>query len=39
MRKILLATGNMGKVKEMREVLDTLPVELVTLADLGLKMK
>lgn len=37
MRKILLATGNMGKVKEMREVLDTLPVELVTLADLGLK--
>jgi len=32
-RKILVATTNPGKVREMRELLSELPVELVSLAD------
>lgn len=33
--KILIATGNKGKAKEMLEVLSSLPCEFVTLADLN----
>ena len=32
-RRILIATGNLGKVREMQAILSDLPVELVTLAD------
>lgn len=35
--RILIATGNAGKQKEMLEVLGDLPAEFVSLADLGLK--
>jgi XTP/dITP diphosphohydrolase len=35
MTKILIATGNAGKCKEMLEVLSVLPIEFVSLADLG----
>lgn len=35
--KILIATGNRGKAKEMLEVLTTIPCEFITLADLNLK--
>ncbi len=36
MTKILIATGNQGKFREIMEVLGDLPIEFVTLADLGL---
>jgi XTP/dITP diphosphohydrolase len=35
--KILIATGNAGKFKEMMEVLSALPHEFVSLKDLGLE--
>ncbi|QQS59119.1 non-canonical purine NTP pyrophosphatase [Candidatus Peregrinibacteria bacterium] len=35
MKRILIATGNSGKVREMREVIGDLPAEFITLADLG----
>lgn len=35
--KILIATHNQGKFKEIREILLTLPVELLSLVDLGLR--
>ena len=37
MQKILIATGNRGKAKEMLEVLSDLPCEFLTLADLDLE--
>ena len=37
--KLLVGTGNPGKVGEFRELLDGLPVELVTPADIGLDME
>lgn len=36
MNKILIATHNQGKFKELMEVLETLPVEFVSLKDLGI---
>ena len=33
MLKILMATGNQGKLKEMRELLSDLPVEILSLRD------
>ena len=33
MLKILMATGNQGKLREMRELLSDLPVEIVSLKD------
>ena len=35
MRKIVLATRNQGKVREMREAFSGLPVEVVSLSDVG----
>lgn len=37
--RLLVGTGNPGKVREFRELLDGLPVELVTPADIGLDME
>ncbi len=34
--KLLVGTGNPGKIREFRELMDGLPVELVTPADIGL---
>ena len=39
MQKLLIATGNPGKVKELRVLLDGLDVELVTPHDLGIDME
>lgn len=33
MRKIILATGNMGKVREFQQLMHHLPVEILTLKD------
>jgi len=38
MQKLLIATGNKGKVKEIQALLDSLNVELVTPKDLGLEI-
>lgn len=38
MQKLLIATGNKGKVKEIRALLDRLEVELVAPKDLGLEI-
>lgn len=35
--RVLIATGNAGKLREMLEVLDELPIEFVSLCDLKLK--
>ena len=35
MKKIVIATKNKGKVREMREALSHLPVEVVSLAEFG----
>ena len=37
--KLLVGTGNPGKVREFQELLDGLPLELVTPADIGLDME
>ena len=37
MQKILIATGNQGKAREMLEVLSDLPFEFITLKDLGME--
>jgi XTP/dITP diphosphohydrolase len=37
--KLLLATTNVGKIKEMRALLQTLPLEILTPADLGLTLE
>ena len=37
--KLLVGTGNPGKVREFRELLGGLPVELVTPADIGLDIE
>jgi XTP/dITP diphosphohydrolase len=39
MRKLLLATGNQGKIQEMRALLKDLEVEIVTPGDLGLELR
>ena len=39
MQKLLIATGNKGKVKEIQALLDGLEVELVTPKELGLDME
>lgn len=36
MKKILLATHNKGKIKELFSMLSDLPVEIVTLSDVGI---
>ena len=33
MLKILMATGNQGKLREMREMLSDLPIEILSLKD------
>lgn len=38
MQKLLIATGNKGKIKEIQALLNGLDVELVTPKDLGLEM-
>jgi len=37
MQKLLIATGNIGKFREVSEVLKDLPIQLVSLRDLGLE--
>ena len=37
--KLLVGTGNPGKIREFQELLDGLPVELVTPADIGLDIE
>lgn len=37
--KLLVGTGNPGKVREFRELLEGLPVELVTPSDIGLDIE
>lgn len=37
MKKILIATGNVGKFGEIMEVLGSLPIEFCSLADLGIE--
>lgn len=39
MTKLLIATNNKGKVKELHDLLKGLDIELLTLADLGLKLE
>lgn len=36
MQKILIATKNQGKIKELRQFLSDLPVDLVSLSDVGI---
>ena len=38
MKKLLIATNNKGKVKELQELLKELDVELVTPADINLNL-
>ena len=38
MNKLLLATNNQGKLRELRAILDELPIELVTPADISLDL-
>lgn len=35
--RVVLATGNLGKLEELRRILDGLPVELVPMTDLGIE--
>jgi XTP/dITP diphosphohydrolase len=37
--RILLATNNSGKLNELRSLLEDIPLELLTPADLGLNLK
>lgn len=39
MKKLLIATNNKGKVEEIQDLLKGLDIEVVTLADLGLKLE
>lgn len=39
MRKLLLSTNNPDKVREFRQILEGLPLEIVTPASLGLKLE
>jgi XTP/dITP diphosphohydrolase len=39
MQKLLIATGNRGKVKEIQSLLEGLDVELVTPKDIGLELE
>ncbi len=39
MAKLLLATGNQAKLKELRSLLCDLPYELVTLPEIGIRVK
>jgi XTP/dITP diphosphohydrolase len=39
MNKLLMATNNKGKVKELQDLLKGLDIELVTPADIGLKLE
>lgn len=39
MRKLLLATNNPGKVREFSQILEGLPLEIVTPASLGIKLE
>ena len=36
MQRLLIATKNKGKINELREFLSDLPVELVSLSDVGI---
>jgi XTP/dITP diphosphohydrolase len=38
MNRLLLASNNKGKLRELRAILDELPIELVTPADIGLDL-
>ena len=37
MKKVIFATGNEGKMKEIREILGDLDIELLSLKDAGIK--
>jgi len=39
MQKLLIATGNRGKIKEIQSLLDGLDVQLVTPKDIGLELE
>ena len=39
MKKLLIATNNRGKVRELRELLKNMEIELVTPAEIGLDLK
>ena len=39
MKKLLLATTNKGKIRELHSILDSLGVDLVTPADMGLNLE
>lgn len=39
MKKLLLATNNKGKIREIKEILADLPLDLLTPADLGLALE
>ena len=36
MKKVIFATGNEGKMKEIREILGDLDIELLSLKDAGI---
>ena len=36
MKKVIFATGNQGKMKEIREILGDLDIELLSLKDAGI---
>ena len=36
MKKVIFATGNEGKMKEIREILEDLDIELLSLKDAGI---
>ena len=37
MKKVIFATGNQGKMKEIREILGDLDIELLSLKDAGIQ--
>ena len=39
MTKLLLSTNSPDKIREFRQILEGLPVEIVSPADLGLKLE
>ena len=38
MEKIIFATGNQGKMREIREILSDLGVEILSMAEAGIEM-
>ena len=39
MKKIVFATGNAGKMKEIREILADLPVEIYSMKEAGISVE